>query len=183
MEVGAVAAMRYVKDGIKAAMLVMKHTKHTLLAGEKASEFAISMGLPGPANLSSTESINKWAEWKDNRCQPNFRKNVLPINNCGPYQPTNSFELPEEMCSGNAHMQDINSYIPHVGLHSHDTISMAVIDKVILLQSFFFPIFVYKKASMQMMLICGLDGAYCCWNINKWGNLQDSWKVSLPYEC
>ncbi|MCI48362.1 putative isoaspartyl peptidase/L-asparaginase 3-like, partial [Trifolium medium] len=29
MEVGAVAAMRYVKDGIKAARLVMQHTEHT----------------------------------------------------------------------------------------------------------------------------------------------------------
>ncbi|CAN8264781.1 unnamed protein product [Cochlearia groenlandica] len=46
MEVGAVAAMRYVKDGIRAAMLVMKHSQHTLLAGEGASAFAISMGLP-----------------------------------------------------------------------------------------------------------------------------------------
>ncbi|XP_054814131.1 probable isoaspartyl peptidase/L-asparaginase 3 isoform X2 [Prosopis cineraria] len=130
MEVGAVAAMRYVKDGIKAARLVMQHTKHTLLAGEKASEFAISMGLPGPTNLSSTESINKWGKWKDDKCQPNFRKNVLPINNCGPYHPTNSLELSEEICSNTAHMQDINSLLPHVGLHSHDTISMAVIDKM-----------------------------------------------------
>ncbi|KAI9081380.1 hypothetical protein K1719_036643 [Acacia pycnantha] len=129
MEVGAVAAMRYVKDGIKAAKLVMKHTKHTLLAGEKASEFAISMGLPGPTNLSSTESINKWAQWKDNKCRPNFRENVLPMDNCGPYHPTKSLDLPE-MCSNTAHMQDIDSLLPHVSLHSHDTISMAVIDKM-----------------------------------------------------
>ncbi|KAI9087936.1 hypothetical protein K1719_030266 [Acacia pycnantha] len=27
-------------------------------------------------------------------------------------------------------MQDIDSLLPHVGLHSHDTISMAVIDKI-----------------------------------------------------
>jgi N4-(beta-N-acetylglucosaminyl)-L-asparaginase len=65
MEVGAVAAMRYVKDGIKAARLVMQHTEHTLLVGEKASEFAISMGLPGPTNLSSSESIEKWTKWKN----------------------------------------------------------------------------------------------------------------------
>ncbi|KAK2437068.1 N-terminal nucleophile aminohydrolase (Ntn hydrolase) superfamily protein [Trifolium repens] len=69
MEVGAVAAMRYVTDGIKADRLVMQHT---LLVGENASEFAISMGLPGPTNLR----------------------------------------------------------LPHVGLHSHDTISMAVIDRM-----------------------------------------------------
>ncbi|KAF5743612.1 hypothetical protein HS088_TW08G00197 [Tripterygium wilfordii] len=57
MEVGAVAAMRYVKDGIRAARLVMQQTKHTLLVGEKASDFAISMGLPGPTNISSLDSI------------------------------------------------------------------------------------------------------------------------------
>ena len=72
MEVGAVAAMRYVKDGTKAARLLMQHTEHTLLVGENASAFAISMGLPGPTNLSSSESIEKWARWKANHCKPNF---------------------------------------------------------------------------------------------------------------
>ena len=108
MEVGAVAAMRYVKDGIRAARLVMEHTKHTLLVGEQASAFAISMGLPGPTNLSSSESIAKWSKWKENSCQPNFWKNVVPANGCGPYHPRSSL----------------------VGLHSHDTIAMAAIDKV-----------------------------------------------------
>lgn len=126
MEVGAVAAMRYVKDGIKAARLVMQHTEHTLLVGEKASEFAISMGLPGPTNLSSSESVEKWTKWKHNSCQPNFRKNVLPTNSCGPYRPTNYLELPDETCSNTDQM----SRLLHVGLHSHDTISMAVIDRV-----------------------------------------------------
>ncbi|RZB68952.1 putative isoaspartyl peptidase/L-asparaginase 3 [Glycine soja] len=99
MEVGAVAAMRYVKDGIKVARLVMQHTKHTLLVGEKASEFAISMRLPGPMNLSSPESMEKWAKWKDSRCQPNFKKNVSPANSCGPYRPTNYLGHPDETCS------------------------------------------------------------------------------------
>lgn len=130
MEVGAVAAMRYVKDGIKAARLVMQYTEHTLLVGEKASAFAISMGLPGPTNLSSSESIEKWAKWKDNHCQPNFRKNVFPTNNCGPYRPSNYLEHPDETCSNAGQMQTINSRLPNVGLHSHDTISMAVIDRV-----------------------------------------------------
>lgn len=131
MEVGAVAAMRYVKDGIKAARLVMQHTEHTLLVGEKASEFAISMGLSGPSNLSSSESIEKWTEWKKSSCQPNFRKNVLPVNNCGPYRPNNFLDLYDETCSFIDQSQIAR--LPHVGLHSHDTISMAVIDRVRLL--------------------------------------------------
>lgn len=128
MEVGAVAAMRYVKDAIKAARLVMQHTEHTLLVGEKASEFAISMGLPGPTNLSSSESIEKWTKWKYSSCQPNFRKNVLPANNCGPYRPTNYVKLSDETCSSTYENQILR--LPHVGLHSHDTISMAVIDRM-----------------------------------------------------
>ncbi|CAL0310993.1 unnamed protein product [Lupinus luteus] len=130
MEVGAVAAMRYVKDGIKAARLVMQHTEHTLLVGEKASAFAISMGLPGPTNLSSSESIEKWAKWKDNHCQPNFRKNVFPPNSCGPYHPSNYMEHFDETCSNAGQMQSFSSRSLHVGLHSHDTISMAVIDRM-----------------------------------------------------
>jgi len=130
MEVGAVAAMRYVTDGIKAARLVMQHTEHTLLVGEKASEFAISMGLPGPTNLSSPESMEKWTKWKDGCCQPNFRKNVSPANSCGPYSPTHYLQHPGETCSSTGHMLTTNSGLPRVGLHSHDTISMAVIDRV-----------------------------------------------------
>nr|XP_027190746.1 probable isoaspartyl peptidase/L-asparaginase 3 isoform X2 [Cicer arietinum] len=128
MEVGAVAAMRYVKDGIKAARLVMQHSEHTLLVGEKASEFAISMGLPGPTNLSSSESIEKWTKWKQSSCQPNFRKNVFPANSCGPYHPINYLDLSDEACSITD--QNQKPRLLHVGLHSHDTISMAVIDRM-----------------------------------------------------
>ncbi|CAK7357252.1 unnamed protein product [Dovyalis caffra] len=95
MEVGAVAAMRYVKDGIRAAKLVMQHTKHTLLVGEKASAFAISMGLPGPSNLSSADSIRKWSKWKENHCQPNFWKDVVPVNSCGPYHAKGYMDVKE----------------------------------------------------------------------------------------
>ncbi|CAN7080738.1 unnamed protein product [Brassica oleracea var. botrytis] len=128
MEVGAVAAMRYVKDGIRAAWLVMKYSQHTLLAGEGASAFAISMGLPGPMNLSSPESLKKWSDWKENRCQPNFRKNVVPANGCGPYKPKDGgIDVSTESCE----MGTIEYRLPPlVGPHNHDTISMAVIDKM-----------------------------------------------------
>ncbi|XP_042055724.1 probable isoaspartyl peptidase/L-asparaginase 3 [Salvia splendens] len=129
MEVGAVAAMRYVSDGIKAARLVMQHTEHTLLVGEQASRFAISMGLPGPTNLSSEESIEKWVNWKKNSCQPNFRKNVLPVNDCGPYHLNSSTKLGEKLFSNNERVGLDESRSYHFGLHNHDTIAMAVIDK------------------------------------------------------
>ncbi|XP_010483828.1 PREDICTED: probable isoaspartyl peptidase/L-asparaginase 3 isoform X1 [Camelina sativa] len=131
MEVGAVAAMRYVKDGIRAANLVMKYSQHTLLAGEGASAFAISMGLPGPMNLSSPESVKKWSDWKENRCQPNFRKNVVPDNDCGPYKPNNgAMTVSGEKRTESCEMGKIEYRPPLVGPHNHDTISMAVIDKM-----------------------------------------------------
>lgn len=126
MEVGAVAAMRYVKDGIRAAKLVMQHTQHTLLVGEKASTFAISMGLPGPTNLSSPESTEKWKKWKENGCQPNFWKNVLPSNSCGPYHPKHLQSSLDRTCArGNL---GSNPSTSHISLQNHDTISMAVVD-------------------------------------------------------
>ncbi|XP_052174408.1 probable isoaspartyl peptidase/L-asparaginase 3 isoform X2 [Diospyros lotus] len=130
MEVGAVAAMRYVKDGIMAARLVMQHTKHTMLVGEQASAFAISMGLPGPTNLSSTESLEKWIIWKANACQPNFRKNVLPADGCGPYHPKGNVKLAQNNCLMDNVAESVTLGSSHVDRHNHDTISMAVIDKM-----------------------------------------------------
>ena len=149
MEIGAVAAMRYVKDGIKAAKLVLEHSEHTLLVGEKATAFAISMGLPGPTNLSSPESIEKWEKWRQNYCQPNFWKNVVPVGKCGPYHPINlsSVEVEDSvengvegsqggLCQGyyesDNFLEPIKSHLKIVNRHNHDTISMAVIDKVVI---------------------------------------------------
>lgn len=131
MEVGAVAAMRFVKDGIRAAKLVMEHTEHSLLVGEQASVFAISMGLPGPSNLSSSESMTKWVKWKENHCQPNFRKNVIPMNNCGPYRPSDtSSTVPENSCGSDSKPLRLYASSSNcISRNNHDTISMAVIDK------------------------------------------------------
>ncbi|WOL10208.1 putative isoaspartyl peptidase/L-asparaginase 3 isoform X1 [Canna indica] len=137
MEVGAVAAMRYVKDAINAAKLVMDHTEHTLLVGEKASIFAISMGLPGPTNLSSAESIEKWVKWKENNCLPNFRKNVIPAKSCGPYHLyDHASSVIESSCklaggeSSEKTWYEDGNQANIIGYHNHDTISMAVIDKM-----------------------------------------------------
>lgn len=127
MEVGAVAAMRYVRDGIKAARLVMRYTQHTMLVGEQASIFAISMGLPGPTNLSSTESLEKWAKWKENNCRPNFRKDVLPADSCGPYHPEHALALGKITCSM-ANLDGLSKSRSLIDRHNHDTIAMAVID-------------------------------------------------------
>ncbi|GER49930.1 N(4)-(Beta-n-acetylglucosaminyl)-l-asparaginase [Striga asiatica] len=131
MEVGSVAAMRYVANGIKAAKLVMEHTEHTMLVGEKASVFAVSMGLPGPTNLSSQESVENWMKWRKSKCQPNFRKNVVPVEDCGPYKPKGGLMgFGEGTCSNTKRdgLDKCGLYV--VDSHNHDTISMAVIDKM-----------------------------------------------------
>ncbi|XP_076897315.1 putative isoaspartyl peptidase/L-asparaginase 3 isoform X1 [Bidens hawaiensis] len=129
MEVGAVAAMRYVKDGIKAARLVMLYTEHTMLAGDRASSFAISMGLPGSSNLSSPESMEKWTKWRENHCQPNFRKNVLPTNSCGPYHLKQDSDVGDKTCLVDDAPEYIRMKSSRVDFHNHDTISMAIFDK------------------------------------------------------
>ncbi|KAL2920452.1 putative isoaspartyl peptidase/L-asparaginase 3, partial [Bienertia sinuspersici] len=130
MEIGAVAAMRYVKDAIKAARLVMDYTEHTLLVGEQASVFAISMGLPGPMNLSSEESLHKWIKWKENDCQPNFHRNVFPSNSCGPYHPKENIYSSDKSCSVVDLIDTTMQKISPINMYNHDTISMAVIDKM-----------------------------------------------------
>lgn len=189
MEVGAVAAMRYVKDGIRAAKLVLEHTEHTLIVGEQASVFAISMGLPGPTDLSSPESISQWNRWKMSACQPNFRKNVLPTNGCGPYRPSDSgdaaIESPAyadaESWSGSDEMAFFGSNSTFASHQNHDTISMAVIDRVSIILHF-----LLVRASwlhiISQLLIHLVGRAHSSWNVDKWCYIQNSRKVHI-YGC
>ncbi|EFJ20350.1 hypothetical protein SELMODRAFT_108968, partial [Selaginella moellendorffii] len=128
MNAGAVGSLRFVKDAAMAAKLVLLHTEHTLLVGDQASKFAISMGLQGPVNLSTDESLGKTRSWVGNSCQPNFWKDVVPDSklSCGPYH-TSPPSPPLEAklgCGG-----DSTSLSRGISSHNHDTISMAAIDK------------------------------------------------------
>lgn len=88
MDVGSVGCLRFIKNAIRVAYAVLKHTLHTLLVGDLATDFALSMGFE-PFNLTTEDSINVWNNWKNNNCQPNFRQDVIPdaSSNCGPYAP------------------------------------------------------------------------------------------------
>eukprot|EP00249_Psilotum_nudum_P002483 c15551_g1_i2 orf=308-1249(-) len=137
MDVGAVGALRFVKEAIRTAKLVLEHTEHTLLVGDQASVFAISLGMAGPTNLSTNESLKKWSTWHDNGCQPNFWRNVIPNSNtaCGPYH----------LCAVNQENEDdsfswstfgtstdkvfAQAKSNGISRQNHDTISMIVIDK------------------------------------------------------
>ncbi|KAL3314769.1 hypothetical protein Ciccas_006612 [Cichlidogyrus casuarinus] len=88
MEAGAVASMPYIKDAIKVAREVYRSTRHTLLVGEFATNFAASRGFQ-KTDLHSDWSRKSWNEWKDKSCQPNFRRSEAwlpdPSQSCGPY--------------------------------------------------------------------------------------------------
>ncbi|CAG9791813.1 unnamed protein product [Diatraea saccharalis] len=92
MNVGAVGALRRIKDAVSVARHVLEHTKHSLLVGELATEFAVEMGF-NEENLSSLESREMWKTWYNkNNCQPNFWMNVKPDPSkfCGPYRKQNN---------------------------------------------------------------------------------------------
>ncbi|CAM6049730.1 unnamed protein product [Sphagnum compactum] len=135
MNVGAVGALRSVKGAIEAAKLVMEHTEHTLLVGDQASQFALALGLPGPANLSTAESLKAWSVWRESGCQPNYWCNVVPDSSvgCGPYRVSHlSQRMTDNKCEisdGTDSEQCGSSSSKTVGFQNHDTISMAVIDK------------------------------------------------------
>lgn len=128
MDVGAVAALRFVKPAARVAKLVLQHTEHSLLAGEQASAFAIALGLPGPIDLTTDVSSEKWSLWINSSCQPNFWRNVWPNNklSCGPYKLDADAESGEELCKGGPEL-DIRRQVDY---GNHDTISIAAIDSV-----------------------------------------------------
>jgi N(4)-(beta-N-acetylglucosaminyl)-L-asparaginase len=120
--VGAVGGLRRIKNAISVARKVLDHTKHSLLIGDSATQFAINFGFK-EENLTSDFSRKLHQEWKKNNCQPNFWLNVVPdpMKSCGPYHP-----LKPGHSSVPSQQINLNN---EVSLFNHDTIGMVVIDK------------------------------------------------------
>ncbi|XP_055596622.1 N(4)-(Beta-N-acetylglucosaminyl)-L-asparaginase [Uranotaenia lowii] len=126
MNIGAVAAMRDIKHAIAVARHVLQNTKHTMLVGERATEFAVQMGFTRES-LQTEHSKAMWDEWKNNHCQPNFWLNVIPSPSmsCGPYEPISANTIQQTFVTSN----DLDSSEqPQFGQYNHDTIGMIVID-------------------------------------------------------
>ncbi|XP_048506929.1 putative N(4)-(beta-N-acetylglucosaminyl)-L-asparaginase GD10667 isoform X2 [Athalia rosae] len=119
MDVGAVGGLRRIKNAISLARKVLDYTKHTLLVGDQAAEFAVKMGFT-EEDLHTPKSKNMWLNWLTNNCQPNFWKNVTPDPGryCGPYH--TKFGKIEGRIQG-ASNKDIDQ-------NNHDTIGMIAID-------------------------------------------------------
>ncbi|KRF98171.1 uncharacterized protein Dwil_GK27738 [Drosophila willistoni] len=121
MDVGCVAGLRRIKYAIRVARHVMEHTRHSMLVGDSATEFAKSMGFRDES-LSTRNSTDLWQQWIDSKCQPNFWRNVYPDPKitCGPYKPNRTSITPEKENSvGKEHT---------IGPDNHDTIGMIAID-------------------------------------------------------
>lgn len=89
---GAVGALKGIKNAIGVARAVLKFTDHSFLAGESATKFAIEMGFK-QESLATNHSLGMWQKWLANNCQPNYRENVVPDPRkaCGPYKPKPDF--------------------------------------------------------------------------------------------
>ncbi|KAI1342927.1 asparaginase-domain-containing protein [Xylariaceae sp. FL0016] len=120
MKSGSVAAIRRIKDAISVARAVLEHTTHTMLAGDQATQFAISNGFVAQ-NLSTEDSAASCEEWKASACQPNYRINVTPdpSASCGPYVPS---ALNSSSPGYTSQLQ------PRDAPEGHDTISMISLD-------------------------------------------------------
>ncbi|XP_070553566.1 N(4)-(Beta-N-acetylglucosaminyl)-L-asparaginase-like [Ptychodera flava] len=88
-DVGAVGGIRRVKKAISVARMVMEYTKHTLLVGDSASNFAHTFGDFEDESLKTNKTRVNYDNWNENNCQPNFWENVTPdpSTSCGPYTP------------------------------------------------------------------------------------------------
>ncbi|CAH8834480.1 unnamed protein product [Trichobilharzia szidati] len=123
MQAGAVASMPEIRQASQVAREVLFSTKHTLLVGQSAAEFAKSRGYQ-PASLDTPKSHALWLEWKKHNCQPNFRKPEAWIpdstKSCGPYHPKQ--------------LKDINAFnlndhkTNKLDINNHDTIGVIALD-------------------------------------------------------
>lgn len=59
---GAVAALRGIAEAVSVARLVMERTKHCMLVGEGARQFAIAQGFK-PRRMLTAKSRERWMDW------------------------------------------------------------------------------------------------------------------------
>ena len=81
-DVGAVTDLRRIREAISVARRVLHYTKHTMLAGEGATAFAISQGFE-ERPLNSTSSTQAYADWRANNCVPNYFAHANNLDTCG----------------------------------------------------------------------------------------------------
>ncbi len=115
MHTGAVAGLRRIRDAISVARAVLVHTRHSLLVGDLATQFAVAMGFGPEGDLATAESRERCEVWRRGGCRGNYWVGVEPDPevSCGPYRPAGGL---------------VGVGAGDGGQSSHDTISMVVID-------------------------------------------------------
>lgn len=135
MRAAGVAAVR-VRQAAATARLVMEGTSHSLLVGEGATDFAVSVGgFARHQQLEDSVSDAKVAAWRAESCQPNFRREAEglelvpdPRLSCGPYRRRRRGEEREE--AKEASSSSSSSPPPIPSRLSHDTIAVVAIDSL-----------------------------------------------------
>lgn len=128
MDMGAVAQLRRVKNAIRVARAVLHHSAHSILAANGALAFAKMMGFE-ETSLETPHSREVHKAWRENRCQPNYFRNVAPAQNasCPPFKPIDSSALAFAATDShhqNTHDQFVQELITR---QNHDTIGMVVL--------------------------------------------------------
>lgn len=130
MNMGAVGAMRKVKDAIGVAQKVLVNTEHSFLVGERAGQFAAQVGFVQEP-LETNYSLGLYEAWQKENCQPNFWKDVVPdpSKNCGPYTPIPDTKCPvskkvDSTLTNEISQDDCSLF----NTGNHDTIGMIVIN-------------------------------------------------------
>lgn len=72
MNCGSVGCVSNIRNPISVARLVMERTRHVMLSGSGAYEFAVAHGFK-KADLLTEKSREAWVEWKENGGKPNYR--------------------------------------------------------------------------------------------------------------
>uniref|UniRef100_K3X096 N(4)-(Beta-N-acetylglucosaminyl)-L-asparaginase n=1 Tax=Globisporangium ultimum (strain ATCC 200006 / CBS 805.95 / DAOM BR144) TaxID=431595 RepID=K3X096_GLOUD len=127
MDMGAVAQLRRIKAAIHVARAVLHHTSHSILAGDGALEFAKMMGFQ-EESLVTPYSRALHAEWKQQHCQPNYFRNVVPAQNssCPPFKPAGwGNDSAMYASSPDEEQQRVQALVTQ---QNHDTIGMVVLD-------------------------------------------------------
>lgn len=127
INMGAVGALRNIKDAIGVARYVLDNTQHSFLAGELAQQFATNLGFTSES-LETNYSLGLYETWKkQDNCQPNFWTNVSPdpTKNCGPYTPKKSICRKLHSTLTNEILADGSFF----NTGNHDTIGMIVINE------------------------------------------------------
>jgi N4-(beta-N-acetylglucosaminyl)-L-asparaginase len=133
MEMGAVAQLRRVKPAIEVARAVMEHSAHSILAGNGALAFAKMMGFE-ETPLDTPHSREVHHDWLNNKCQPNYFRNVAGQNaSCPPYKPLSPQSDVFTGIQGQSLLRESTSKQNNVDVESliskdnHDTIGMVVL--------------------------------------------------------